>query len=75
MKCIKCGREAYKSTSTEAIEMESGILVIRNIPCYECDECDEVLYIGDTVMIIEKITERAKTIPQEVAIVDYTKVA
>ena len=42
MKCIKCDREAFKSTSAEAIEMGYGILVIRNIPCYKCEECDEV---------------------------------
>ena len=75
MKCIKCGQEAYKSTTTEAIEMESGILVIRNIPCYKCDECDEILYTGDTVTKIERITETVKTMSQEVTIIDYAKVA
>ncbi len=75
MKCIKCGQEAYKSTTTEAIEMEFGILVIRNIPCYKCDECDEILYTGDTVMKIEKITEMVKTMTQEVTIIDYAKAA
>ncbi len=75
MKCIKCGQEAYKSTTTKAIEMESGILVIRNILCYKCDECDEILYTGDTVMKIERITETVKTMSQEVTIIDYTKAA
>ena len=40
MKCMRCGREAYKSTTCETIEMEFGLLVIRNIPCYKCNECD-----------------------------------
>ena len=75
MKCIKCGQEAYKSTTTEAIEMEFGILVIRNIPCYKCDECDEILYTGDTVMKIEKIIAMVKTMTQEVTIIDYAKAA
>ena len=30
MKCIRCGNETYKSTTTEAIELEGGVLVIRN---------------------------------------------
>ena len=49
MKCIRCGEETYKSTTTEAIETEFGLLVIRNIPCFKCDECDEILYSGEVV--------------------------
>ena len=37
MKCIRCGNETYKSTTTEAIELNGGVLVIRNIPCYKCE--------------------------------------
>lgn len=33
MKCMRCGREAYKSTTTEAIELGFGVLVIRRIAC------------------------------------------
>ena len=64
MKCVKCGMEAYKSTTSEAIEMEFGLLVIRNIPCYKCEECDEVFYTGDVVQKIEEITNRAKQLMQ-----------
>ncbi len=75
MKCMKCGRESYESTTTEAIEMDSGLLVIRNIPCYKCDECNEIFYTGDVVQKIERITEMVKTYMQEVTIIDYTKAA
>lgn len=75
MKCMKCGKDAYKSTNTEAIEMGVGLLVIRNIPCYKCDECDEIYYMGDVVQKIERITELVKTYMQEVTIIDYEKAA
>ena len=55
--------------------MGSGLVVIRNIPCYKCDECDEIYYTGDVAMKIEKIVETIKTLMQEVTIVDYEKVA
>ena len=74
MKCMKCGKEAYKSTTTEAIEMGFGLLVIRNIPCYKCDECDEIFYTGDVTQKIERITEKVKSLMQEVAIFEYDKV-
>ena len=75
MKCMKCGREAYKSTTSEAIEMEFGLLVIRNIPCYKCEECDEIFYTGDVVQKLEEITEKVQLLMQEFTIVDYNKVA
>lgn len=75
MKCMKCGGDACKSTTSEAIEMEFGLLVIRNIPCFKCKECDEVFYTGDVVQKIEAITERVKTLMQEITIIDYNKAA
>ena len=75
MKCMKCGREAYKSTTTEAIETGLGLLVIRNIPCYKCDECDEIFYTGDVAMKIERITKMVNDFIQEVLIIDYEKAA
>lgn len=75
MKCMKCGKDAYKSTTSEAIEMEFGLLVIRNIPCYKCEECDEIFYTGDVVEKIEEITDRVKQLMQEITIVDYSTAA
>ena len=75
MKCMKCGREAFKSTTTEAIELGFGVLVIRNIPCYKCNECDEIYYTGDVALKIEEITERVKQFIQEVTVVDFEKAA
>ena len=75
MKCMKCGNNAYESTTTEAIEMEFGLLVIRNIPCYKCNECDEIFYTGEVAQKIERITEAVKKYMQEVTIIDYAKAA
>lgn len=76
MKCAKCSKETYQSTTTEAIELGDGcLLVIRNIPCHKCRECDEVLYTGDIVEQLERITENAKKLMQEFVVVDYAKAA
>ncbi len=75
MKCVRCGHETYKSVTSEAIEMDFGLLVIRNIPCYKCDECDEIFYTGDVALRLEEITEKVKKLAQEVTIIDYQKAA
>lgn len=75
MKCMKCGKEAFMSTTTEAIELGFGVHVIRNIPCYKCVECAEIFYTGDVAQKIEEITERVKQFIQEVTVIDFEKAA
>ncbi len=57
IKCMKCGKEAYKDTTIEVIELGFGVLVIRNILCYNCTECEVIIYIRDVSQNIEKIME------------------
>lgn len=73
MKCMKCGREAFISTTTEAIELGFGVLVVRNIPCYKCEECDEIFYTGDVVKKLEQIIEKVKSLMQEITVIDFGK--
>ncbi|MBQ7558820.1 MAG: YgiT-type zinc finger protein [Synergistales bacterium] len=75
MKCMRCGNDIFESTTSEAIEMDFGLLVIRNIPCYKCEKCDEIFYTGDVVLKLEEITEKVKQLEQEVTIIDYQKAA
>lgn len=75
MKCMKCGRTAYKSVTSEAIELGFGLLVIRNIPCYKCEECDEIFYTGDVVQKIELMITEAKQLMQDIRVVYYDNAA
>ena len=75
MKCMRCGNETYKSTTTEAIELTGGVLVIRNIPCYKCETCNEIHFTGDVVKHLEKIISLAKQHIQELSVVNYASAA
>ena len=76
MKCMKCGRDTFESRNSEAIELENGcLLVIRNIPCHKCRECDDIFYTGDVVQQIEQIIAMAKSLTQELMVIDYSAAA
>ena len=75
MRCIRCGQDLYASKTTEAIELKTGVLVIRNIPCYKCDECGEIHFSGDVVQQLEKIISEVEARYQEVTILDYSGAA
>ena len=75
MKCTRCGMDTYQSTTAEVLETQFGLVVIRNIPCYKCKECDEIFYTGDVAMKIEEITAALQSMSQEITVIDYSKAA
>ena len=75
MKCMKCGKPAYKSVTSEAIELGFGLLVIRAIPCYKCEECDEIFYTGDVAQKIEAIVAEARLLMQEMRVIYFDDAA
>jgi len=75
MKCIRCGNETYESTTTEAVEIDGGVLIIRNIPCYKCECCSEIHFTGDVVKRLEQIIASAKKHIQELAVVNFSTAA
>ena len=75
MKCMRCGKTAYKSMTSEAIELGFGLLVIRNIPCYKCGKCDEIFYTGDVVQKVESIIVDAEQLMQGIRVIDFTDAA
>ncbi len=75
MRCVECGAIAEKGYTTSVTELGNGVLVVRNVPCFKCTECSEIIYTADVVQRLEEIAEAAKKMMQEVAIIDFSKVA
>ena len=75
MLCIACGASVKKGYTTDVTDLGNCIVIIRNVPCYKCQECNEIIYTADVVQKLEKIVAAAKKLMQEVSIIDYSKVA
>ena len=74
IKCQGCGAEALESFTTSTTELENNTLVIiRNVPCYKCTECNEIMYTASTIAKLERILETAKHIANEISIIDFQK--
>jgi YgiT-type zinc finger domain-containing protein len=72
---MECGAIAERGLTTDVTDLGNCLIIIRNVPCYKCTECNEVIYTADVVKRLENIVEQTKKMMQEVSIVDYTKVA
>ena len=74
MNCISCGVLAFTGTTTDVTELGNCLIIVRNVPCYKCSECNEIIYTGDVVKQLEKIVETAKSAMNNIgiSILDYS---
>ena len=68
MKCLKCAAEAVKSTTTDVTDLGDCLIIIRNVPCYKCTECNEILYTGDVMRKLDAIIAKAKQTLNEISV-------
>ena len=74
--CKLCKCDTVKqSTTTHVVNYKNSIIVIKNIPCEECEQCGEKYYTDEVVEQLEKMVNLAKQMMQEIAVLDYSKVA
>ena len=75
MKCISCGATTFTGTTTDVTEMGSCLIIVRNVPCHKCVECNETIYTADVIKRLEIIVSNARQAMNEIAIVDYNSQA
>jgi len=64
-----------KAKTTFAVEYKDCIVVIKNVPCLECEICGEVTFTDEVSEKLEVLVNAAKKLMQEVSVIDYCKIA
>lgn len=72
MKCIECGKTAKLKERTYVANLDTCVIIIKNVPAYICD-CGEVYYTDDVFERLEQIVANLKGLINDIAVVDYTK--
>ena len=74
--CMYCKNSTtVNSTTTHVVNYKNCIIVIKNVPCLECDQCGEKYYTDEVAESIRRIVNMAKKLMQEIAVIDYPQVA
>lgn len=74
--CMLCKCDTVKqSTTTHVVNYNSSVIVIKNVPCEECEQCGEIFYTDEVAERLEKIVNDAKKLLQDLSVLDYSKVA
>ncbi len=74
--CMYCKNSTtVNSTTTHVVNYKNCIIVIKNVPCLECEQCGEKYYTDEVAERLETIVNMAKKLMQEIAVIDYPQVA
>lgn len=74
--CMFCKCDTVTpSLTTHVVNYNGAIIVIKNVPCEECEQCGEKFYTDEVAENLEKMVNAAKQMMQEIAVLDYSKVA
>lgn len=76
MMCMFCRCDEYiESTTTHVVDYKGCLIIIKNVPCIECELCGEKFYSMSVTEHLEEIVMAAKKIAQEISVIDYKKAA
>lgn len=74
--CMFCKGNVMKdSLTTHVVNYKNCVIVIKNVPCEECEQCGEKYYTDEVTERLESMVDAAKKLMQEIAVIDYSKVA
>ena len=74
--CMYCKNSTtIQSTTTHVVNYNNCIIVIKNVPCLECDQCGEKYYTDEVAEKLETIINMAKKLMQEISVIDYRQAA
>lgn len=59
-KCPFCGGSIEKGTTTFTADLQTGVVVVRNVPALVCSQCGEDWLEDSTAENLEAITQRAR---------------
>ena len=74
--CMYCRcQTTTPAFTTHVVNYKSSIIIIKNVPCDECEQCGEKYYPDEVANQLEALVNMAKQFMQEIAIIYYSKAA
>ena len=72
--CMYCKcKTTIASLTTHVVNYKNCIIIIKNVPCEECEQCGEKYYSDEAAQQVESLVNMAKQLVQEIAVIDYSK--
>jgi len=65
----------FETTTNYVVNYKNSIIIIKNVPCLECEQCGEKFFTDDVAEKLENIVELSKKLTQEISVIDYKTAA
>jgi len=69
--CPVCGGIIEKGKTTYTVDMDSGLVVVRNVPARVCSQCGEEWIPPEIAKNLERIVSQAREKGAEIEILSY----
>jgi len=69
--CPICGGVKEKGATTYAVDLGTGVVVVRDVPATICSQCGEEWIGAQTARELEKIVEEARANRMQAAVVSF----
>jgi YgiT-type zinc finger domain-containing protein len=70
--CFFCKGALKDGSTAHFTNLDSCMVIIKNVPCQVCEQCGEVVYGGAVVRRLEQIVKSLKNSLTEIAVVIYS---
>jgi len=73
--CVFCGGRLAQSVTDYIEKIENHIILIKDVPCDECEQCGETYFKNNIVKALERILNNIQHISSEITltVIDYMK--
>lgn len=71
MQCFMCKGSLYDKETSFMVDLEKGIVIVKNVPSQVCGQCGEVSYSNEVAKHLEKIVDTMRTMITEITVVNY----
>lgn len=75
MVCIECGHNLGNKPKTYVANLDTCVIIIKNVPAMVCEHCGEVYYSDEVARKIEKIVYKLESVVNDIAVIDYVSTA
>ncbi len=73
MNCIYCKGTLKQSTTSHFVDLKNCMVIIKNVPCYECEQCGEVFFSDEVTQHLDNIVKAVGNLMTEIAVVEYSE--
>ena len=75
MNCHFCKGSMKPSTTTHFVDLKKCMIIVKNVPCWECAHCGEILLDDEVVARLDSIIKKVSELVTEIAVVEYDTAA